>query len=404
MPRKPAGTKARGIAPTPPDAERDRRVDALRRRLDASDLDGLVVYGSGAVNHDPIRYLANFVNVFPRAQSILVAPRRGSPILLVDREWNRPQAERMTWLSDVRVVPVDGRREFAALVATLETALADAGLASGRVGVFESSTPTIQMRALETAAADATFVDGSDVWADLVRTPTPHDVECVERAAELADAGLAAVVEAAAAGRSEREVAFHALETMAERGAEFVHGSPISTHVDVGAGSEGSSNLQPFLFTERRLESGEMFWVDLIASYEGYYVDCDRTVCVGTPSPEQRALFDVCAEMHEAMRTAIEPGVTGEELWRRGYDVAASAGYDDYLNAVYLGHTTGATISSSPTVEPGVTGELTAGQFLNVEPGLMHPEIGSACIETTHRVTDDGAEQVTQFDTGLHVV
>jgi D-alanyl-D-alanine dipeptidase len=220
----------------------------------------------------------------------------------------------------------------------------------------------------------------------------------------VADAGLAGAVEAAGEGVPEYEFCFRSLERMASLGAEFLHGSGMTTHVNTGSFSDVISNVRPHLYSRRPLEAGQMFWFDLSACYEGYYTDTDRTISVGEPSPEQRELYEVAAEMYRVMLAEARAGLPGGALWESANDVAVRAGYGDYSNHVYLGHTTGITTSSRPVVARGETAELRPGSFLNVEPGIFVPGVGSACIENTLHITEEGATPINEFGIEIHVV
>lgn len=397
--------KATGVAPSIPDGERNRRLDRTRTRLEACGLNGLVVYGSGPTAPDAVRYLTGHVHVFPRSTSVFVLPVEGAPILLIDRSWYRAETREATELDDVRTVPASFHEDRRTLEATLETALADAGLTDKTVGLLNpSDCPAAFVDALKRAAPGVDTAAASSLWRDLVGSPTAYDRERIAEAAEIADAGLETVRSACRSGRSEQAVCFEALERMGELGAEFLHANAISTHIDIGSYSRGRSNLQPFLYTNTELEADEMFWVDLIVCHEGYYIDCDRTISIGDPTDEQRAVYDTCRAMYDAMVASIEPGVSGREIWQAGYDVAAEAGYEEYLNAIYLGHTTGPTVSEAPFVERTESRSIRSGQFLNVEPGLFVPGVGSACIENTIHVTDAGVEVLNETDLELHVV
>lgn len=397
--------KSLGRAPKPPLEEQQGRLRRAREAIAAHEVDGLLVWGSAGANHDPIRYLAGYVHVFPTASSLLLVPLERDPILLVDQAWHLEEARRMSWIDDVRAYPAPARRWLAdELRATLRAALADAGLDAARVGVFTGEMPAVYGEALAASAPGATFVEGAPVWQELVATPSAYDAENVRRTAAVADAGLAAVVEAAGAGVPEYEVCVRSLERMASLGAEFLHGSGMSTHINVGSFSEVVSNVRPYLFSARPLEEGQMFWVDLSASYAGCYTDTDRTISVGEPSQAQREIYEVTAEMYRVMLLEARVGVTGGDLWEKANRVAVEAGYGDYSNHVYLGHTTGITTSSRPVVARGETAELRPGSFLNVEPGIFVPGVGSACIENTLHVTEDGADPINEFGIEIHVV
>lgn len=394
--------RAAGVPPSPPSAECDRRLQQIRETLQERELAGLVVYGSGPTNPDAVRYFSGYVHPFPRAQSLLFVPDSGETVLLVDREWHLDAARAMTWVDDVRAMP--NRDRGAAFADTIGSALTDCGLENGRVGLLDDTLPAAILDAISAVDGELDPVFVPEIWHETVATPTEHDASRVERAAEAADAGLAALASACEPGRSEREVCFDVLAELAAAGAEFQHANSISTHVDVGAHARSESNLQPFLYTEAPLDEGEMFWVDVIVCRDGYYVDCDRTVVIGEPTAEQRRVYDACREMYAAMVAVVEPGVTGRTVWRTAHEVAAEYGYENYLNGVYLGHTTGITISSPPVVAPEETRELVAGQFLNVEPAIHVPGTGSACIENTLRVEGDDTTVLNDAPTDLIVV
>lgn len=398
--------KSRGRAPKPPVGEQEGRFERARDAMSRRGLDALLVYGSAEVNADPIRYLSGYVHVFPSASSLLLVPLEGKPILLVDQPWHLDEARKMSFVEDVRPYPNPGRTWLAdELRTTIRDAFATAKLERGRIGILGGGTPLVYRDVLEAAVPDTTLAaEGAAVWADLVASPSEWDAENIRQTARVADAGLAAAVEVAGAGVPEYEVCLRSLEQMAGMGAEFLHGSGMSTHINIGSFSDVISNVRPFLFTGNVLEEGQMFWLDLSACYAGCYTDTDRTISVGEPTAEQRRLYDVTAEMYRVLLDGASAGVTGGDLWEEGNRVASDAGLADYLNHVYLGHTTGITTSSRPVVAHGETAELVAGSFLNLEPGIFVPGVGSACIENTVYVTETGAEPINGFGLDIQVV
>ena len=394
-----------GRAPKPPGAEREDRLRRARAAIEAHGLDGLLVWGSAGANADPIRYLAGYVHVFPTASSLLLVPLERDPILLIDQAWHVEEARRMSWVDDVRAYPSPARRWLAEeLRGSLGDAAEAAGLSNGRIGVFAGEMPAVYADVLTASVPGATLDEGAPVWQELVSTPSAYDAENIRSTASVADAGLAAAVEAAGEGVSEHEVCLASLGRMAALGAEFLHGSGLSTHINIGSFSDVVSNVRPYLFSARRLEAGQMFWIDLSASYAGCYTDTDRTISVGEPTREQREIYEVTAEMYRVMLAEARAGVRGGDLWQTANQVAVDAGYGDYSNHVYLGHTTGITTSSRPVVARGETAELRPGSFVNVEPGIFVPGVGSACIENTLHVTEAGATPINEFGIEIHVV
>lgn len=392
--------KAAGRSPKPPAEEQDGRLRRVRESLERRGLDGLVAFGSAGVFPEPIRYLSGYVNVFPGACSLLVLPLEREPILLIDQPWHLEEAARMSWVSDVRSFPNAARTWLTdELRRSLTEALADGGLVGRRVGGFASVMPAAYADALGVALAD-----GAPVWEDVVATPSAWDAERIRETARIADEGFAAAVEAAGEGVPEHEICLAALARMASLGAEFLHGSGVSTHVNIGSFSDAVSNVRPFLSTPRSLERGQMFWLDLSASYDGYFIDADRTIAVGEPNEEQLRIYEVTRAMYDVMLGEARAGVRGGDLWEAGTAVATEAGYGEWSNHVYLGHTTGITTSSRPVVARGEPGRLRAGSFVNVEPGIFVPGVGSACIENALHITESGASPINGFDIGIQIV
>jgi Xaa-Pro aminopeptidase len=396
--------KARGRAPQPPVEEQVGRLNRTRESMERHGIDVLLLYGSSA-SPEMTRYLAGYVHVFPGASSLLVIPLEGSPVLLIDQPWHLVEAARMSWIEDVRQYPNPARKWLAdELQAAIRQAVQTRGATSPRVGVFAGVMPSIYADVLSASLPDAINVEATPVWEELVGSPSAYDGEMIRATARVADAGFAAAVESAGAGVPEYEVCFASLRAMAALGAEFLHGSGVSTHINIGSFSDAISNVRPFLYSSEPLEQGQMFWLDLSASHAGYYTDSDRTISVGEPNEEQQRIFDATTEIYRVMCSASRAGISGGELWELANRVVEDAGYAEYSNHVYLGHTTGITTSVRPVVAKGETAELRAGSFLNIEPGIFVPGVGSACIEDTLYLTEDGATPINEFGTEVHVV
>ena len=280
--------KAKGRAPQPPVEEQVGRLNRTRESMERHGIDVLLLYGS-AGSPEMTRYLAGYVHVFPGASSLLVIPLQGTPVLLIDQPWHLEEAARMSWIEDVRQYPNPARKWLAdELQSAIRQAVQTRGAPRPRIGVFAGVMPSIYADVLSTSLPGAVNVEAIPVWEELVGSPSAYDGEMIRATARVADAGFAAAVETAAAGVPEYEVCFAALRAMASLGAEFLHGSGVSTHINIGSFSDAISNVRPFLYSSEPLEQGQMFWLDLSASHAGYYTDSDRTISVGEPNEEQR--------------------------------------------------------------------------------------------------------------------
>lgn len=394
--------KSRGRAPKPPKEVQEERIERIRSSLVDHDMDAVLMFSDGS-HPDNNRHLSGYMHVFHYAYSLLLIPREADPILLIDQPWHIDEAEKMSWIDDIRPLPPRSG-SISKLADQLETAFEDRNLTDARIGTLRNFLPQKCYHALEQGVPDVDLVDGTTVWADYVTSPSEYDKEMVARTAAIADEGLATVKAASQAGRTEREVCMESYDRMAELGAEFLHECANDTHVNMGSFSDVISNVRPYLFTNNRLEHGQMFWVDLTAQYRGYHIDCDRTISIGEPSPEQREIWNVTEDMYDAMKSKLQAGVPADEIWRTGQEIADTAGYGDNVNFIYFGHSTGIETSERPYAFEGDDREVRKDSFYNIEPGIYVPGVGSACIENTLFVTENGAEEVNQMSNELHIV
>ena len=397
--------KSKGLAPKPPVEEQKLRIDRCRKIMEAHDLDGILIFGSAATNPEPVRYLANYIHVYPSASSFFYLPVQGDPVLMIDQGWHVVEAKKMSWVEDVRYFPNVARRWLAdELKKLFADILAGSGLKRGNLGVFDTEMPAGYMEILKEAGPDVRMLDAGPVWQDLVATPTEYDMAMIRKNALVADKGQETAARSFSEGRTEYEVCFESLSAMAAMGAEFLHGSGVSTHVNTGSFSDCVGNVRPYMFTARPAEKGQMFWFDLTASCAGYYTDCCRTISIGEPNKEQQKIYEVCAMMYRAMEEAVRPGVTGGEVWEVGNQVAEEFGWENNNNLVYLGHTTGITTSVRPVIVKGEKKEIKAGSFVNIEPGIFIPGVGSAGLENTLYVSEDDVKPINQYSLDLFVI
>ncbi|SNZ13254.1 Xaa-Pro aminopeptidase [Natronoarchaeum philippinense] len=139
-----------------------------------------------------------------------------------------------------------------------------------------------------------------------------------------------------------------------------------------------------------------------------YHADMTRTFLRGEPTDEVRERYDVTLDAQEAALDAIEAGVTGRAVHDAVCDVYEDAGYptlrsDPSTETGYIhgtGHGVGLDVHELPTLNP--TGEeLQAGQIVTVEPGLYDPDVGGIRIEDIVVVTEDGHENLTDYEKQL---
>ena len=200
------------------------------------------------------------------------------------------------------------------------------GLSDGVVGV-EYTFLTQSMMAMVThphAKPEGIRVkDCTSVMSAARLVKEPAELERIAAAAKVADAGIAAAVEAVKPDMSESQVAAEAEYAMRQAGAEGFY----STYVASGPRTSiahGTPSL-------RRLEPGDLVMIDIHPTVDGYNADICRMVCLGPPTPAQQAAHDLYLLALEATIGKVKAGVDMRELEQTMHSVMHEAGHGDHI-------------------------------------------------------------------------
>jgi len=143
--------------------------------------------------------------------------------------------------------------------------------------------------------------------------------------------------------------------------------------------------------------------IDFGAVVDGYGSDITRTIAIGEPDAELRAIYEVVKAANAAGRAAARPGTTGEAVDRAARAVIASASYGSYFTH-RTGHGLGLEGHEPPYMVQGDTTPLQPGMTFTVEPGIYLAGKGGVRIEDDVLITNEGSESLTTLSRELIVI
>jgi Xaa-Pro aminopeptidase len=332
-----------------------------------------------AVNHegsDPatIRYLTGFTG-----EGALLLSKQGA-VLLTDSRYTE-QAKGET--EDLSLEEDRGWR----LRATAE-AISKRGLE--RI-VFPSARASFHWVEEMRKLGAFTLVPEQDPAATLRRTKSPDEIDCLKKAAAIADEAFASLVPELRVGMNEAEAALRLEVLIRETDAEG-----IAFGVNCSTGANTALNHYNPSLHPRPLATGDLLLFDFGACYGGYRSDITRTVSVGKPQERAREIYDIVLRANLAAIEAVQAGKTGSDIDAVARDLIAEAGYADSFGHG-LGHGIGLEVHEAPGLSPRNNDPLEAGMVATIEPGIYLPGFGGVRIEDDVVVGPDGCEVITGF-------
>lgn len=239
----------------------------------------------------------------------------------------------------------------------------------------------------------AEFIPLPDLTLKLRMLKTQEELDCIRKAAEIADTAFLEILPLLKPGIQEREVAVELEYAMRKKGAQA-----LAFEIIIAAGPR--SSLPHGTATERKFQNGDLVIVDFGAVWKGYCSDCTRTVSIGSATPKQKEIYAVVQRAQEAALQILRPGVMAAEVDKAAREVISGSGYGDYFGHS-LGHGVGRVVHEEPNLAARDQTVLEPGMVVTVEPGIYLPGWGGVRIEDLVVITDTGCEVLTHCPKGL---
>jgi len=379
--------------PSIPLYEFKERITKVQEIMAKEGWDLILTYGNEA-EPQYIRYFSDYWPSFETAGVLI--PAKGEPMLLIGPESYTYASDRSV-IPDIRLLkafressePEYPGKKLDTFGALFKEVMGDkpinkfgvAGLPLMTIGVYE---------ALKEALGETKILKADEVVNKIRMNKTENELECMRAAAKITALTFDYVLENIKVGMTEQQVAGLALGKMHELGAER---ESYPVWVLTGKGSNQAISRP----RNKKIEKGDMTFIQIGARVAGYASSIGRPVVFGKATPEQKELIEVGYKAQEDIINMLKAGVPACEVAKFHIENVTKMGYGDWLLYGPC-HGNGTMEGEAPWIE-------TTSDYLLEENMSFCVDIflGSAKTETGLRMEDvvcvkkDGVENLTNY-------
>jgi Xaa-Pro aminopeptidase len=315
----------------------------------------------------------------------LFLPEQGEPTIIVFDE-EAEAAREASGISDVR-----GWRTPTQLMQNFFQLVKERGIANKKVGFCIHSNPGFLVYKFMKSNPKMQVIENEEILMPLRYTKDSEELAAMKRAAEAADKGITAAVNAIKPGVTEIEVAAEAEYAMRKAGAmrysssTFVDSGPHSIYLHGGT-------------TRRIIEAGDLVVVDVHPLVDMYSADCARTIVCGQASSKQKELIETYSTIQKSIIKDVKPGWKVGQVTSSFTESFTAKGYGDMWIPGPV-HGVGLEFEEWPhpshysahvQLEIGENWTLAIGHSI-----LPVKTVGGVKLEDTVQVTPDGGRSLT---------
>jgi len=237
------------------------------------------------------------------------------------------------------------------------------------------------------------LVPAEPILSQLRAVKLPQEIERIQKACDITQKLFNALAKKVGPGMSGVEIHDLLKKKVRSKGLTFSFPPTISIGTKAPLGHS--------MFTEDRLEKGEILHIDMGVIYEGFCSDMQRLIYLlrdgeSKPPKKVQAAFDTISGIIEETAALAKPGVTGYSLDRIARDILTDKGYPEYQHA--LGHQLGRFVHDGGTVlaprweryGKSPYGRLMEGNVFTLELEIVLKNIGVVGLEEDIMVTAEG--------------
>ncbi|MGF0117326.1 ectoine hydrolase [Promicromonospora sp. Marseille-Q5078] len=371
-----------------PFEEYERRVADLRGRMADRLLDAVVI-----TDPENLMYLTDYQTTGYSFFQALVVPLESEPFMIT-RAMEESNVQARTWVELTRPYPDTGDA-----IQSLVHSLREFGLDTQVVGYERNSYyfPAYHQDYIHTSFTEGRLLDCFGIVEEGRITKSPAEIAIMRRAARATEVGMAAGIEACAAGVTENDIAAEISAAMFRSGGEFPAVMPYVT-------SGPRTMIGHATWEGRTVLPGEHVFLEVGGCFRRYHTAMMRTVVLDDLSRSMRVAQERMKLALAEVKAAIRPGITVSDADNIVRGIISDNGVGARL-VTRSGYSIG--IAFPPSWDEGYIVSLNQGDPRVLREGMTFHIIPwmwgvdgdkTVGISDTVRVTEDGCESFFTLD------
>ncbi len=352
----------------------NNRIDSLRKKIKAENLDGLVV------NHlDYIRYLTGFTGT-----AGLLIIMNDTAHFFTDSRYTIQAKEQVNGAKVVTVPaePISSLNGYKWLHKK-----------NLRLGYDGQHLTVAQQAQLKERIPEILFTPSQALLEDLGWVKDSHEIASIKRAVEIADVAFTRILQIIRPGIRERELAAELEYQMAMLGSE-------KPAFETIVASGYRSALPHGIASQKKVQKGDFVTFDFGATIGGYVSDITRTVVVGKATPRQKKVYNIVLKAQKAGISKVRAGIECKKVDATCRNIIKKAGFGKNFGHG-TGHGIGFYIHVGPMIGPRSKDKLSVNHIVTIEPGIYVPGWGGVRIEDDVLVTKSGGQVLNKAPKNL---
>jgi Xaa-Pro dipeptidase len=358
-----------------PRTEFERRIRSVKEKMESRNLNSVILTRPESIFYC-CGYRAAWIASWASELHGLIIPNKGDPRLIVRA------LERKTAQSQATKDPVVYADQVGPWKVLIE--ILDPALAIGKdIGVEKRFLSAYQYEKIQNSYPASNFKDATSLINGLMARPSPLEVECTRKAAEITNKGFSRAVDVSRRGIHLYEIMAEIENAMYKAGQTEQNRSLCLVWTGPGGGAMHDTDLT------RKIERDDLVTIEIWGTWKHYRAGAQCTLHAGiTPPRDLVETYDVVSKMYRSTRDCIAPGVTTGEVFD-----AANGPYRAKYGSDYYRRVGGLMGLASMIVNltKGGNEKIVEGQVYLVQPQTNDPLLITVCgsVLTTSSGTEE---------------